>query len=198
MAVSVDIRTDISGAMEKLQMHKQAVMTAAVRAMNKTMTTVRKETSGQLQEFYPGIKISTLKARQSFTKATRNKPETKLNPSKGRIPLMNNFGMHRKGRFGVYFSKLPWRIETPDGTIIPPGLLSTNAFVNKLSTGDRNVVFVRLGRARLPIGVLLAPSVAKTIIEKGMLRRMKARGTERFHTVFAQELAYAKSRKDSE
>jgi hypothetical protein len=197
MPVAMDIRSDISGAQEKLRLHQQAVMTAAVRSMNRTSVTVRKDASNGLQEFYPGMKVSALKARLKMTKATRNKPEARLDPTKGRIPMMGNFGMTRRGRFGVYFSKLPWRMETPDGEIISAGLLQTNAFVNTLH-GGRLVVFVRIGNRRLPIGVLLAPSPAKTIVEKGIRARMYKRAREVFDANFARELAYAKSRKDND
>jgi hypothetical protein len=196
MPVALDIRHDISGAQAKLHLHEKAVMTAAVRAMNRTNTTVRKETANSLQEFYPGMKVSTLKAKLRMTKATRNKPESRLDPAKGRVPLMGNFGMARRGRFGVYFSKLPWRIETPDGESIPPQLLQTNAFVNPLQVSGRLVVFVRLGRRRLPIGVLLAPGPAKTIVEKGLRARMYRLGAEIFNRNFNRELAYAKSRSE--
>lgn len=196
MSVVLDIRSDISGAQDKLNTAKNAVMTAAIRAMNRTTTTVRKECSDELQQYYPGIKVSNLKARMQLVKAVRSVPEARIQYRAGRISMMGNFGMHRRGKFGVYFSKLPWRMETPEGDVIPSSMLQTNAFINRLH-GGRQVVFVRLGDRRLPISVLLAPGIAKAVVEKGILAKEQDRGRVIFEKNFAHEMAYAKSRKDN-
>jgi hypothetical protein len=197
MPVAMDIRSDISGAQEKLRLHQQAVMTAAVRSMNRTSVTVRKDASNGLQEFYPGMKVSALKARLKMTKATRNKPEARLDPTKGRIPMMGNFGMTRRGRFGVYFSKLPWRMETPDGEIISAGLLKPMPSSTRYTAGGSWCSFVS-ALAACPSACCSLHRPPRRWWRRAFCARMYKRAREVFDVNFARELAYAKSRKDNE
>lgn len=196
MSVTLDIRSDFKAAQDQMATHQRAVMTAAVRAMNRTATTVRKDSADELKESYPGLKVSSLKGRMRLTRATRNNPQVTIKYRGSRISMMGNFNMRRRGRFGVAFSKLPWRLETVEGEIIPPGLLQTNAFINKLQRGQRETVLVRIGDRRLPISVLLATGIAKAVTEKGVLGHMEKSGRATFNKNFASELAYAKSRSE--
>jgi hypothetical protein len=97
---------------------------AAVRALNRTMTTARAESARAMQDEYPGIKIGTLKARIKIERARQDEPRAALVFSPGRIQLYGNFGMRALGRWGVRFSRLPWRLETVSGEPVTPEMLA--------------------------------------------------------------------------
>lgn len=191
MSVQIDIRPDIEGAQRMLLKKRNAVIPAAVRSMNRTITTVRMEANKKLKPLYPAVKASTLKARMKLVKANRSTLQAALRFKSTRIPLFGNFGMRRRGRFGVSFRSLPWRIETAEGEAISPSMLQTNAFINKLQRGGRETVLLRLGDRRLPISVLLATGLSKAVVDKGVLAAMKEFAGPVFRKNFAHEMSRA-------
>lgn len=190
----VDIRHDMNKLSLQLKLYPREQLAAAVRALNKTLTTVRAEAARAMRSRYQGIKIAKLKKQMRFKRATRQVPIAVLVFSNRRFQLFGNFGMRRKGAFGVAFSKLPWRIETGDGRQIAPDVLR-RAFLNRSKAHGKPNVWARSGRERYPIDVLVAPSLAQTFVEAHIGQMLETKGRARFRVVFAQEAKFRLSKR---
>lgn len=206
MIPEIDIRADMRSIQARLGYVGKGLQPAAVRALNKTMTTIKADAARSLQKDYPGLKIAKIKSRLPIKKATSAVSTAVLTFNGARIPLYGNFGMRvtkasrgkkgagrrgagLRGGFGVSFSKLPWRIETPEGKTVSSEMLA-RAFRNRLRQGGRATVFAREGAERMPISVLLAPGLARTAVEHRILQATADAGRARFGVVFAQELRF--------
>ncbi len=166
---------------------------AAVRAINRTMTTVRAESARALQREYPGVKIADLKRRLRFKRATRAEPNAYLDFSGRRIALYGNFGMRAFGKWGVRFTKLPWRLEGVGGDPVSTEILA-RAFRNR-GRGGRATVFARWTKVRQSQEVLVAPGPARAFAERGIGEAMTRFARQRFATVFIQEARFRLSKR---
>lgn len=163
---------------------------AAARALNRTMPSVRALAARRLQrEEYPGIKIGTLKGRMQIVRATRNEPRAALVFTAGRFSLYGNFGMRAEGRWGVRFSKLPWRLETVTGEPVSAAMLA-RAFRQRTRRGGRAWVFSRETAARLSFEILYAPGLARAVAERPVGDQLPARALEIFSADFEREAHY--------
>jgi hypothetical protein len=162
---------------------------AAVRALNRTMTTARAESARAMQDEYPGIKIGTLKARIKIERARQDEPRAALVFSPGRIQLYGNFGMRALGKWGVRFSRLPWRLETVSGEPVTPEMLA-RAFRQRSRSGGRAYVFARHTPARQSFEVLLAPGVARAFGERKVGDELATRALDIFVANFEREARF--------
>jgi len=191
---TIDIRADLQRVQLKVGLLEREVMPAAVRAMNKTLTTVRAEATKELRRDYPGVKASAMKARMKLVRATRGKPTAAVVFSGSRFSLYGNFGMRPFGQFGVRFAKLPWRVETLDGDVVGPERMA-RAFRNRFRRGGRAAVFARESKYRLSQEMLLAPGIARAIGERRVDAILVRVGRARFAEVFAQEVRFILSKR---
>lgn len=191
----VDISADLSRARDKALRLQNAVEPAAARAQNRAIVTVRAEGVRQLRPFYPGLSAAALRARTKLTNARRNNLVAKVTFTGKRIGLYGKFGMRAqgKGKFGIRFSRLPWRVEDVDGTAVSPEMLG-RAFRNRLKRSGRATALTRIGKGRYPLAVLVAPGISKAVADKKLERGLEEIGRTRFRQVFAQELRFAMSR----
>lgn len=185
MIPSIDIRHDLGRLSANLGLYANERMAAAVRSQNRTMTTVRKEAAGKLSDEYAGVKVATLKGRMKLQRSTRSQPSAAIVFSGKRFALYGNFSMRAFGRWGVRFSKLPWRIETISGEPVSPEMLA-RMFRNR-GRGGRATVFARHTAVRTSQEVLVAPGLARALTEKHIGEGLARRARERFAMVFLQE-----------
>lgn len=195
--IDLDIRADLGRVQATLGLLEREVLPAAVRAINKTLTTVRAEAARELRPMYPGLKVSALKARLKLERATRAKAFGAVVFSGSRISLYGNFGMRAFGTWGVRFGKLPWRVETLSGDVATGELKAnpTRLFRNRLRRGGRATVFLRWTEQRLSHEMLLAPGVAQALAESAIGNKMVTVGRRRFLEVFDQEARFLLSKR---
>jgi hypothetical protein len=162
-------------------------MAAAVRSLNRAMTTVRAEASRDMGKEYPGLKIGTIKRQMRMKRATRGDPAASVTFSAKRFRLFGNWNV-RQTRKGV-LGRLPFRwIETASGELVRPSELS-RAFIQRSKAGTPNV-WIRVGKDRYPIEALVASSLATAFVERAIGRRLGKVARERFAVVFAQEVSF--------
>ena len=190
--IHIDVRHDIAGLQARLQLLPKERMQAAVRALNRTMTTVRAEASREMRKAYPGLKVSTLKRRIRFTRATRAKALATLTFSAKRFRLVGNWNV-RQTKQGIR-GRLPWRLETADGTEIPASALRQGFIRAATNTGVSNV-WLRDGKARYPIQAVLAPGLNAAFVERHIGRALSRTARARFAVVFEQEARFRLSRR---
>lgn len=185
---SVDVRHTLESFRVRLMLYPNERLQAAVRAMNRTITTVRADASRQLRDAYPGVKVSDLKRRMPLKRATRSRMEAAIVFSGRRIALYGNFNMRAFGKWGVRFSKLPWRIETVSGEPVSPEMLA-RAFRNR-ARGGRATVFSRHSKVRTSQEVLVAPGIARALTERRIADALMRVARGRFAVVFEQEMKF--------
>lgn len=195
--IDIDIRADLSGVSARLGVMERELMPAAVRAMNKTLTTVRAEAAREFRPMYAGLKVSAIKARMKLVRATRTKPVAAVVFNGSRFSLYRNFGMRAFGAWGVRFGKLPWRVETLSGDIATEELKANprRLFRNRLRRGGRAAVFLRWTEQRLSHEMLVAPGLAQALVETAIGNKMVTVGRARFLQVFDQEARFILSKR---
>jgi len=196
MIPAIDIRHTLNSLSADLGLFPKEHMAAAVRALNRTMTTVRAASARTLQKEYPGVKIADLKKRLKFRRATSKQMSAAIDFSGRRIALFGNFGMRAVGKWGVRFSKLPWRIEgIGTGDPVTPEILA-RAFRQR-GRGGRASVMARWSKYRQSHEILVAPGVARALAERGIGDALVRLGRTRFAVVFVQEAKFRLSKRSA-
>lgn len=189
MGLPINVRHDLNALEARLDAYPQEAMLAAVRALNRTVTTVRKEAAISMREEYPGVKAGALKARMKMQRATRQNPVAVLSFSPKRFALYDNFGMRAVGLWGVRFRKLPWRIETVSGEPVTAEMLD-RAFRNRSTRNGRSLVLSRHTKVRTSHEVLVAPGLASAFVEQKIGEALVRVGRTRFAVVLVAEMKY--------
>jgi hypothetical protein len=187
--MNIDVRADFSKVRSLLSELEAEHKIASVRALNRGAEASRTEAVKDLRKIYPGLKAGSIRARIDLRKATRGKLQSAATFSSSRIPLMGNFGMRARGQFGVRFKSLPYRIETVKGDKVDSAMLE-RAFRNRLNESGRAVVLSRHGKARYPIGVLLAPPLSKAVVEKKLIEGLAKVGRDRLVAEYERSLRF--------
>ena len=195
MIPAIDVRHTLGKLSAELGLYPKEHKAAAVRALNRTMTTVRAESARSLQKEYPGVKVAALKKRLRFRRANQKDMRAAIDFSGRRIVLFGNFGMRAVGKWGVRFSKLPWRIEGVSGDVVTPEILA-RAFRQR-GTGGRANVMSRWTKYRQSAEILLAPGVARALAERGIGEALVRLGRTRFAVVFEQEAKFRLSKRSA-
>lgn len=186
---ALDIRHTMHDLAARYRATGRERVAAAARALNRVMTTVRKEAARELAKEYVGIKVSSLKARLKLKRAKASDLSAAVIFSGKRIALYGNFGMRTKGRFGVSFRRLPWRIETITGDPVTPEMLA-RAFRQRSTRSGRADAFARQSKARLSFEILLAPGVARALTERKIGTALRRLAVQRFAIVYEQETRF--------
>lgn len=195
MIPAIDIRHTLDRLSADLGLFPKEHMAAAVRALNRTMTTVRAEAARSLQKEYPGVKVGDIKKRLRFRRASAREMRAAIVFSGRRFVLFGNFGMRAVGKWGVRFRKLPWRIEGVSGDPVSPEILA-RAFRQR-GTGGRANVMSRWSKYRQSAEILLAPGVARALAERGIGDALVRVGRSRFAVAFAQEAKFRLSKRSA-
>ena len=196
----IDIRHDMERLSWQLGLLANEQMPAAIRAMNRSLTTVRAEAARTLSEHYAGLRVFAIRRRIRFFRASRQKPNAVL-----------RFGTQR-------FRLINWNVrQTRTGVVgrIPPGLMRLDAFDGKSSPvspaqlrhafirtsrskfnprGLANV-WLRQGKDRTPIDVVVSPSLSETLAAQHINAALARRAQERFAVVFLQEAKFRLSKR---
>lgn len=173
-----------------LSEYPSQIMAAAVRSLNRTIFTVRKEAASAMARDLPGLKVGTIKRQMKLLRATRSTPTAILQFSEKRFRLFGNF-VNRQTKTGVPLRRVPWRIENLEGEAIPAEALR-HAFIQRSRVGGGVNVWLRtsLVGKRYPITALLAPSLSSAFAQRGIGARLIASGRSRFAVVFDQEATF--------
>lgn len=191
MPVTVDIRHDLAGLQARLGLLAQERMQAAVRAINRTMTTVRADASRRLRPHYAGLPAARVKRHMRFTRATRGVPAATLTFSAARIRVVQ---WHvRQGAAGLT-GRLPYRLETGEGEPVTAAMLR-HGFLRTAKSSGRFNAWLRAGKQRYPIVTIVAPSLASAVVELHILDPLARVARERFGVVFAQEAKFRLSKR---
>ncbi len=182
---------NVAGLARRVQLSAVEFRRASVRALNKTMTTVRAEGARELADLYPGIKIGTIKARISMDRATAARSSGALSFSGKRFRLYGNW-VNAQTKTGVRLgaSRRPWRLETLDGTVVTEDALA-HAFIQRSTKTGKPHVWIRVGAARYPITALLGSSLAEAFDKKGIGPKLIRISKDRFAVIFQQEARFA-------
>lgn len=195
MIPQIDIRQDSGYWAERLRLLKRERVQAAVRTVNKVLVTVRAEAARELKKEYPGMTIGRLKARLKMKRATSKDLHGALIFSGTRFSLYGNFGMRgHKGKFGVSFRGLPWRLETIEGYPVTPEMLE-RAFRQRARGSGRPSVFARHTSRRESFDILLAPGVARAFSERKIGANLSRLARDRYAVVFPQEARFIVSKR---
>ena len=194
MMPRIEIRHTLDAYAARLSLLPAERMQAAVRTLNRTMTTVRAEGARALQKEYPGLKVGTIKKRMKFVRATRGKPQAEIVFSGARFSLFHNWRA-RQTKTGVRVGKLPYRLETWDGTPVPLEKLQQAFIQRPTSNRGRWNVYQRMGRERYPIQGVVAPGLARAFVERGIRASLSRLARQRFAIVFQQEAKFRLSKR---
>jgi hypothetical protein len=190
----IEIRHTLDRLSARLSLLPAERLQAAVRALNRTMTTVRAEAARELQDEYVGMRIAAIKKRLRFTRATRANPSATITFSGKRIPLYGNFNMRGVGRWGVRFRGLPWRLETISGDAVTPEMLE-RAFRQRSRRTGRADVFARHTSRRESFDLIVAPGIARAFAERNIGVALERVARDRFEIVFEQEAKFRLSKR---
>lgn len=185
MIPAINIKHDLDRITADLDLLAGQQVAAAVRALNRTMVTVRAEAARSMRAEYK-LPVGVLKKQMRFTRATRASLRAVLTFSKRRFRLTN--WAARQTPRGVVV-RMPWAIETGAGKRVPLALLRHAFIQSARGSGVRNV-FVRVGAERYPLDVLLAPSLSAAFVERNIGAALSRRALERFAQAFLQEAVF--------
>ena len=192
MAFGIDVRHDLRGLEARLGEYPRQYLAAAVRAQNRTLTTLRKVGAQQLGAEFPGLKAATLKRQMRLQRASSTAPRATLSFSAKRFRLLSNLPLRQiatRWGTGVRLPRLPFRLELADGTPVSAEQLR-RFFLQRARTSGMVNVWVREGRASMPFQAVVAPSLAHAFRERGIGTRLVLLGRARFHEVLGQEMQY--------
>lgn len=196
MIPAVDIRHDLGRLSAELGLMAKEREAAALRALNRTMSTVRAESSRALAPEYSGLRIGAIKRRIKLSRASRASLRAMLDFSNRRLRLFN--WRVTQSRAGVR-GRLPGtilRVDAVSGRVQPiaAGDLR-HAFIQRSRAYGTANVWLRQGKDRYPIDVLVAPSPSEVLVQKKINEALGRRARERFQVVFAQEAKFRLSKR---
>lgn len=191
----VNVQHDLGKLVADLKLMPSEQKAAGVRALNRTMTTVRAEAARSLKGAYPGLLVGDIKKRIRLKRASGSDraPSAVLIFSGRRIALYGKFGMRSFGRWGVSFRGLPWRLETISGDAVTPEMLA-RAFRQR-ARGGRAGVFARHTEKRESFELLVAPGVARAVAERAIGDVLVRIAHRRFSETYAQEAKFRLSKR---
>lgn len=202
MIPAVDIRHDLGRLSANLGLMAKDRQAAALRAINRTLSTVRAESSRTLAEDLTGLKIGAIKKRIRLDRATRAKLRGVLEFSNKRLRLFN---------WNVPQVRTPWGTGIRTSGRMPKGLLRVDAvsgharpvsaaelrsaFVQRARLGRAPNIWLRQGKHSMPIDVIVTPSLSEILVQRRLNEAFARRARERFSIVFAQEARFRLSRR---
>lgn len=202
MMPPIDIQHDMDGLSARLGLLAKERVAAAVRSLNRTMTSVRAEASRSLGNEFPGLKIGAIKKRVKLSRADRGTLRALLEFSNARLRLMNWRLNRVQTRYGTgvrQSGRLPGEILRVDAvsgraSALPAGGLS-HAFIQRSKRSGTANVWLRQGKASMPIDVLVTPSLSEVLVKKKINSALARRARARFAAVFEQEAKFKLSRR---
>jgi hypothetical protein len=188
----INIRHDLNALEARLAEYPKQMLAAAVRAQNRTISTLRKEGAKRISGEFPGIKSATLKRQMRMQLANRNAPRAALTFSAKRFRLFGNVPLRQiatKYGTGVKLGRLPFRLELADGTPVSQEMFR-RFFLQRARSSRAINVWVREGKGSIPFQAVVAPSLAHAFRERAIGEALVRLGRERFQVVLRQEMTF--------
>jgi hypothetical protein len=193
--MQVNVRHDLKGLEAVLDLYPKELLAAGVRAVNKTLVSVRQAAVNELKPELPGLKVGAIRNQLKIKRATSREFVATLTFTEKRFRLYGNFARTQTRR-GIRLRSMPWRIETLDGEQVPVSVLR-HAFIQRAVISGVPNVWIRtsLVGKRYPITALLAPSLASAFVERGIGNAVIQVGRIRFPVVLEQEAKFRLSKR---
>lgn len=185
--ISIDVRFDDRALRLQIdKLHDAQVTAATVRALNRTVVTVRASSAREIRAAL-ALPIAAIKKRLSATRATRS-TLTAIIKARDYDPSLMRFSPRWRRGQAVGAS-----VATTGGRQTIPG-----AFTGPTTYG-RLAVYRRVGRARKPIQFLRAsdiglPTLGKAFMDGRVQAALRVIARARFAQVYEQEVRFRASR----
>jgi hypothetical protein len=171
----IDVRNDFRQVAVQFELRTTTLVNAAaVRALNRTATTVRAEASRQIRGRY-SLKAGTVRKQLRIERATRNRLTSAVIASGAPIPLVE---------FGARQTKKGVTVKVTKTRKLVKGV-----FIARMKSGKVGV-FERLGSKRLPIRELFSVSLPRTFTQRQILAALRKTAADRFRIELARELRF--------
>lgn len=193
MGIGGTVHHDLRGLEARLRLHPQELLAADVRAKNRTAASTRSQAVRLWRVALPGLKAGVIRRQMKLMRATPQNPRAELEFSAKRFRLFGNFGPRQTARGVSVGNRLPWRLESLDGTVISPRVLA-HAFIQRARMSGVPNVWIRIGESRYPITAILAASLASAFRLRGGAELI-AFGRARFRAALVQEMKYRIARR---
>lgn len=191
----IDVRTNADQVILELEKYGNNLReTALVRGLNRTLTTVRLE-AGRLLQPEVGLPAMQVRRQILFTRATKATLKALLRFSSKRIRLTRYAakqladGVHIRGGPKYVIAKPTWGGKEYELTLAD----LRHAFIvasRRNNPGNALNVWLREGRERYPLLLLLAPSLSDAFVKSALEKAMVGVAQRRFAEVLAQELRF--------
>jgi len=197
--IQINIRHDLNRLSADLRLMAKEQMAAAVRAINRSMTTVKAQGARDLAKTI-GLPVRLAKGQIRFKRATQAEARALLTFSGVRIPL-RRFGASQTAT-GAQARLAGKTVSVPHGFIarMPGG--HTGVFLRAPTAKGQlyNALRYRAQRLRqrgrdLPIAEIFAPSLGETLVRTALDVALARLARERFAVVFGQEAKFRLAKK---
>lgn len=201
MMPAIDIRHDLNGFAARLGVYGKEKAAAAVRALNRTMTTVRAEGARDLKDDVR-LPVGKIKRGMLLKRATRASMAASITFSNKRLRLFTWNPARRQTRWGTGIrtgGRLPrqiLRVDAISGRVseVSPAELKS-AFIQRSRRFGTPNVWLRQGKESTPIDVLVTPSLSEVLVQSRLNEALRRRSRDRFLIVLEQEMKFRLSRR---
>lgn len=212
--IALDVRSNIRDVRARFgELRKSVEEAATVRALNRTITTVRAQAQREIRKEYPGLKAGTVREELKVERATRAVMVAKITVQGRRLPLIEFVSsatvksrMKRPGRNiggGVRVKIKGQSKMIPHAFIAQTKSGHVGVFVRAPSSktqGGQNMEF-RVGKGSrlrdkgndLPIAQLSSISLPKAFVNKKIQTELRRLGRETFLKNLRAELKFRTS-----
>lgn len=195
MLPAFSVKHDLERLSRNFGLMPKERMAAAVRSLNRAITTARKEGTTSLRKEYPGLKAAMVRKRIRLQRASRSKAAASITFSASRLRLQNwAVRQTARGIVGRKPKKV-LRIDARTGRATDVSAAELRSgFIQRGTRGGANV-WLRQGKKRHPIDVLVTPSLSETVVEERLNELLRRRAAQRFVVVFQQEAKFRLSKR---
>jgi hypothetical protein len=186
----IDVRADISQLQKRFAYLKGAIPAAAVRAMNKTADRVKTEARRKIQE-KRHLPLRVINKELRIERASRANMTATVVVSGKPIALKHYSPAGPRGRPKAQHITRDAHGRFVSGTGSPPisvNVTGTRKIVKGAFFGPNDHLFKRVGKARLPIEVLIGPSIPTAISNTAVEESLQFFGQTKFKELFAHEV----------
>lgn len=188
MIPKIDIRSNIREVVAEFRADaSQAIDKATVAALNRTMVTARAISARELKKDYGQLPIRVIKGQMRITRASSKKLRAVLTFANRRIRLIR-YGVFATPR-GIRGAGLPKRLMDQDGQEISRADLA-HAFIRRSRNRGVWNVMKRATSDRYPLQIVLAPSLAESVVEGGIYGGLRQAAIDQFEKTLRQEINF--------
>lgn len=190
--IKVNVRSNVKEVIAEIQrLPGQVVEPATIRALNRTLASSRVYAARELKRDYGSLPIAALKAQMRVRQANRTNLRAVMTFSGRRIRL-SQYGVSQTAA-GLKGRGLPKKLTDQAGRQVAPPRLA-NAFLNRTRRHRTLQAFVREGKGRYPLQILLAPALAESIVEGSIGNALATRAVAKFQETLEREIKFRMSK----